>query len=78
MKSDTVKKGFQRAPHRGLLHACGLKDCDIDKPFIGVANSFCEIVPGHVHLDKVGKVVKDAVREAGGAREAKAIRDAPK
>jgi len=67
MKSDTVKKGFQRAPHRGLLHACGLKDRDIDKPFIGVANSFCEIVPGHVHLDKVAKVVKDAVREAGGA-----------
>lgn len=66
MKSDTVKKGFQRAPHRGLLHACGLKDRDIDKPFIGVANSFCEIVPGHVHLDKVAKVVKDAVREAGG------------
>ncbi len=66
MKSDTVKKGFQRAPHRGLLHACGLKDRDINKPFIGIANSFCEIVPGHVHLDKVAKVVKDAVREAGG------------
>jgi dihydroxy-acid dehydratase len=67
MKSDTVKKGFQRAPHRGLLHACGLKDRDIDKPFIGVANSFCEIVPGHVHLNKVARTVKDAVREAGGA-----------
>ncbi|MCP4259555.1 MAG: dihydroxy-acid dehydratase [Planctomycetes bacterium] len=67
MKSDTVKKGFQRAPHRGLLHACGLKDRDIDKPFIAIANSFCEIVPGHVHLDKVAKMVKDAVREAGGA-----------
>jgi len=67
MKSDTVKKGFQRAPHRGLLHACGLKDRDMDKPFIGVANSFCEIVPGHVHLNKVAKMVKDAVREAGGA-----------
>jgi dihydroxy-acid dehydratase len=67
MKSDTVKKGFQRAPHRGLLHACGLKDGDMNKPFIGVANSFCEIVPGHVHLNKVAKTVKDAVREAGGA-----------
>jgi len=66
MKSDTVKKGFQRAPHRALLHACGLGDDDINKPFIGIANSFCEIVPGHVHLDKVGRVVKDAVREAGG------------
>ncbi|MFH1615733.1 MAG: dihydroxy-acid dehydratase [Planctomycetota bacterium] len=67
MISDTVKKGFQRAPHRGLLRACGLKDEDIDKPFVGIANSYCDIVPGHVHLDKVGKVVKDAVRAAGGA-----------
>ena len=66
MKSDTVKKGFQRAPHRGLLHACGLSDADIDKPFIGIANSFCEIVPGHVHLNKVAQVVKEAVRSAGG------------
>ena len=66
MKSDTVKKGFQRSPHRGLLRACGLSEADINKPFIGVANSFCEIVPGHVHLDKVAKVVKQAVREAGG------------
>ena len=64
--SDTVKRGFQRAPHRGLLHACGLSQADIEKPFIGVANSFCEIVPGHVHLDKVARVVKDAVRAAGG------------
>ncbi|MBL7152402.1 MAG: hypothetical protein ISS79_01700, partial [Phycisphaerae bacterium] len=45
MRSDTVKKGFQRAPHRGLLHACGLSAEDIGKPFIGIANSFCEIVP---------------------------------
>jgi len=66
MRSDTVKKGFQRAPHRGLLHACGFSQADIEKPFIGVANSFCEIVPGHVHLDKVARVVKDAVRQAGG------------
>jgi dihydroxy-acid dehydratase len=66
MKSDTVKEGFQRAPHRALLHACGLGDDDINKPFIGIANSFCEIVPGHVHLDKVARVVKEAVREAGG------------
>jgi len=66
MKSDTVKRGFQRAPHRGLLRACGLNDADINKPFIGVANSFCEIVPGHVHLDKVAQVVKAAIRGAGG------------
>ena len=66
MKSDMVKKGFQRSPHRALMHACGLSDSDIEKPFIGVANSFCEVVPGHVHLDKVAKVVKQAVRDAGG------------
>jgi dihydroxy-acid dehydratase len=66
MRSDTVKKGFQRSPHRGLLCACGLSREDINKPFVGVANSFCEIVPGHVHLDKVARTVKDAIREAGG------------
>ena len=66
MRSDTIKKGFQRAPHRGLLHACGLTDADINKPFIGIANSYCEIVPGHVHLNKVAQVVKQAVRQAGG------------
>ncbi len=66
MRSDTVKKGFQRAPHRSLLHACGLNDGDINKPFIGIANSFCEIVPGHVHLNSVGRIVKEAVRQAGG------------
>ncbi len=66
MKSDTVKKGFQRAPHRALLRACGLGDEDMNKPFIGVANSFCEVVPGHVHLNKVARTVKQAVRDAGG------------
>ncbi len=66
MKSDTVKKGFQRAPHRALLRACGLKDEDMNKPFIGVANSFCEVVPGHIHLNKVAQTVKQAIRAAGG------------
>ena len=66
MRSDTIKSGFQRAPHRALLHACGISDADINKPFIGIANSFCEIVPGHVHLNKVAQIVKQAVREAGG------------
>ncbi|UCD51188.1 MAG: dihydroxy-acid dehydratase, partial [Phycisphaerales bacterium] len=66
MKSDTVKKGFQRAPHRGLLRACGLKDGDFDKPFIGIANSFSQVVPGHCHLNEVGRAVAAAVREAGG------------
>jgi dihydroxy-acid dehydratase len=66
MRSDTVKQGFQRAPHRALLHACGLSAADINKPFIGIANSFCEVVPGHVHLNKVAETVKQAVRDAGG------------
>ncbi len=66
MRSDTVKKGFQRAPHRGLLHACGLRGEDFEKPFIGIANSFSQVVPGHVHLNEVARAVAAAVREAGG------------
>jgi dihydroxy-acid dehydratase len=66
VRSDTIKKGSQRAPHRGLLRACGLKDEDFNKPFIGIANSYCDIVPGHSHLNKVAQTVKQAVYEAGG------------
>ncbi len=66
MRSDTVKKGFERAPHRGLLRACGLKDADFEKPFIAIANSYVDIIPGHCHLNKVGELVKQAVIEAGG------------
>ena len=66
MRSDTIKRGFDRAPHRSLLRATGLRDEDFDKPFIAVANSFVEIVPGHVHLNKVAELVKEAVRQAGG------------
>ncbi|MDD5459043.1 MAG: dihydroxy-acid dehydratase [Phycisphaerae bacterium] len=66
MKSDMIKKGFQRAPHRGLLHACGVSSEDIGKPFIAVANSYCDIVPGHVHLRQVGDTVKESIRKAGG------------
>lgn len=66
MRSDMVKKGFERAPHRGLLRACGLGDEDFGKPFIAIANSYCDIVPGHVHLAKVGELIKREVRKAGG------------
>jgi len=66
MRSDTVKKGLERAPHRALLRACGIKEEDLDKPFIAIANSYCDIVPGHVHLDKVGELIKREVRKAGG------------
>lgn len=66
MRSDAIKKGFQRAPHRSLLHACGISDEDIKKPFIGIVNSYTDIVPGHVKLNEVGQVIKQAVRDAGG------------
>jgi len=66
MRSDQIKKGFERAPHRSLLKATGVTDADMDKPFIGVCNSFVEIIPGHVHLNRVGEIVKRAIRAAGG------------
>ncbi len=66
--SDTIKKGSHRAPHRSLLRATGMLESDEDweKPFIAVANSFVQIIPGHVHLDVVGRKVRAAIREAGG------------
>lgn len=66
MRSDMIKKGFDRAPHRSLLRAAGVKDEDFGKPFIAVCNSYIDIVPGHVHLQEFGKLVKEAIREAGG------------
>ena len=66
MKSDSVKKGIQRAPHRSLLRACGLEDEDFKKPFIGIANSFTDIVPGHIHLKDLVEFVKEGIIAAGG------------
>ena len=68
MRSDIIKKGFEKAPHRSLLKATGVikEDSDFDKPFIGVVNSYIDIIPGHVHLQEFGKVVKEAIRQAGG------------
>lgn len=65
MRSDMIKKGLDKAPHRSLLKATGVKDEDFDKPFIAIANSFVEIIPGHVHLNEFGRLVKEAIREAG-------------
>ena len=65
MRSDEIKEGFSRAPHRSLLRATGLKDEDFDKPFIGVANSFIEIIPGHFFLNKVAEVIKEEIRANG-------------
>lgn len=61
-----IKKGVDRAPHRSLLYATGVKTKDLDKPFIGVCNSYIDIIPGHMHLNKFAEVVKAAIREAGG------------
>jgi len=66
MKSDAVKKGVERAPHRSLLYALGCTREDIGKPFIGIVNSFTDIVPGHIHLRQIAESVKDGVRAAGG------------
>jgi dihydroxy-acid dehydratase len=66
MRSDAVKKGADRAPHRSLLRACGLETEDFAKSFIAIANSQADIVPGHVHLREFSAIVKSAVREAGG------------
>jgi dihydroxy-acid dehydratase len=66
MRSDTVKKGYEKAPHRALLRATGVQEEDFKKPFVAIVNSYVDIVPGHVHLQDFGKLVKDAVRAAGG------------
>jgi dihydroxy-acid dehydratase len=66
MRSDIIKKGFERAPHRSLLRAAGVREEDFGKPFIAVVNSFVEIIPGHVHLNKVGELIKEEIRKAGG------------
>ena len=66
MRSDAIKKGLQKAPHRSLLRACGVTDEEMDKPFIGIANSFTSIVPGHIHLNEVSDAVKQGISEAGG------------
>jgi len=65
MRSDQVKKGYDRAPHRSLFRAVGVKEEDFDKPFIGVANSFIEIIPGHFFLNKYGEIIKDEIRKNG-------------
>jgi dihydroxy-acid dehydratase len=68
MRSDIIKKGAERAPHRSLLRATGVieSEADFDKPFIAIANSYTDCIPGHAHLNEVGALVKRLVREAGG------------
>ncbi len=66
MRSDQITRGFERAPHRALLKAVGVRDADFGKPFVAIVNSYVDIVPGHAHLQKFGALVKQAVRDAGG------------
>lgn len=66
MRSDAIKKGYEKAPHRALLRATGVSEADMNKPFVAIVNSYVDIVPGHVHLQEFGKTVKEAVRAAGG------------
>ncbi len=66
MNSDQIKSGWERAPHRSLLRATGIRSGDFKKPFIGVCNSYTQIIPGHVHLDKVSRYIKAQIAKAGG------------
>lgn len=66
MRSDALKRGLERAPHRAILKCLGTTDDDMDKPLIAVVNSFAEIVPGHMHLNQIAKFVKDGIGSAGG------------
>ena len=66
MRSDIMKSGLERAPHRSLMHATGIKAEEIQRPFIGVCNSYTNIAPGHCHLNKVGQIICDEIRAAGG------------
>jgi len=66
MKSDDLKIGLERSPHRALLKSLGLVDEDLDKPFIGIANSYTNIVPGHLHLNEIAKAVSEGIWQAGG------------
>jgi dihydroxy-acid dehydratase len=66
MRSDSIKKGIERAGHRSLLHAVGVSRSDMKKPFIGIVNSYNEIVPGHMHLDTIAQAVKEGVYQGGG------------
>ncbi|MDY6844806.1 MAG: dihydroxy-acid dehydratase, partial [Thermodesulfobacteriota bacterium] len=66
MRSDVMKSGVEKAPHRALFKAMGYINEEIQRPLIGIANSANEIIPGHIHLDKIVSAVKDGIRMAGG------------
>jgi len=66
MRSDIIKKGVERAPHRSLMRALGLTSREIEQPIVGIVNSFNEIIPGHIHLREIAEAVKAGVYGAGG------------
>src|SRR6056297_1121632 len=66
MRSDKMKKGMEKGPHRSLMYALGLSEEEIERPLIGVVNSANEIVPGHIHLDSIAEAVKSGIRMSGG------------
>jgi len=66
MRSDAIKKGIERAPHRSLMKAMGYTDEELARPLIGIAHAHNEIIPGHIHLDKIVEAVKTGIRLAGG------------
>lgn len=66
MRSDTVKKGLERTPHRALLYATGLPKTEINKPFIGVATSFTDIIPGHISMEELERFIEKGIHTAGG------------
>ena len=66
MRSDKIKKGIPAAPQRALLHALGVTEKELEKPFIGIVSSYNEIVPGHMNIDKITEAVKQGVAQAGG------------
>ncbi len=66
MRSDEIKRGYPRAPHRALLRALGVTDRDMDRPFIGIANAWNDIVPGHVHLRALARKVREGISAGGG------------
>jgi len=66
LRSDSIKLGVERAPHRAILKCLGVTESDMDKPFIAIANSYTTVVPSHMHLNRLAEFVKAGIRAAGG------------
>ena len=71
--SDAVKKGVERAPHRSLLRALGVTEWEMEQPFVGVVNSYSEVIPGHTHLRQIADAVKAIMGRCSGGRSRRRI-----